>query len=657
MTIKVDVKLDDKKFSDGAKKIKKEAKGIQESLGGIAIAAGAAFAGFGASVATAVSQASKFEDIGVQFRVLTGDAEKASEVVRGLTDFAARTPFQFEGVAESGKQLLAFGFTTEELTDRLREIGDVAAASGTDFQDLSLIFGQVRAAGKLTGERLLQLQERGIPVLEGLAKNLGTTQAAVRELVSKGKIDFETFQKAFASLSEEGGFAFGGLDALSKTFAGSLSTLKDNFTFLLAEIGKQFLPILTELAQKLTEVIQFLREHQVVSQFAAAFLAIGTVVAGAVTALAAGAIALNQITSAFAIAKTAALAFAGSAKIAVGATGIGLLILAGQLLVENWSTVWPAAQEIFIEFVTTVSELASAVGNVILSLFTFDPDKISESFDAASALVQEKMAAMAESVAIQFEEQEVKPIDTMVPKPEEITERSIAARDALAIEQESTTAMMAAAEKRRQDLLLNQKKAANKATQEEEKQNKTILQQIDDIANSRKVKAAESAFGELAKLTASKNAELKAIGKAAAVAGITIDTAQAAIKVFKNFQEFIPFPPISIPLGIAAAGAVIAFGAEQISTVLAAQDGGIVTGGIPGKDSVPALLAPGELVVPEQNFDQVVGAVAAAQVGEEAPGGTAGEATIEISLRDDAIEFIEAQLIERRNLNITQELV
>ncbi len=126
--------------------------------------------------------------------------------------------------------------------------------------------------------------------------------------------------------------------------------------------------------------------------------------------------------------------------------------------------------------------------------------------------------------------------------------------------------------------------------------------------NSQEVNATKSAADSLVQLSNSKNETLKSIGKAAAVTQIGIDTARGAMAVYANFQDAIPYPPISIPLGIAAAAAITAYGAERVSNVLSAADGGLVEGGVPGRDSVPALLMPGELVVPKKNFNDVVGA-------------------------------------------------
>lgn len=132
---------------------------------------------------------------------------------------------------------------------------------------------------------------------------------------------------------------------------------------------------------------------------------------------------------------------------------------------------------------------------------------------------------------------------------------------------------------------------------------------INKALNSDEVNGAKSAADGLVALSNSTNSTLKGIGKAAAITQIGIDTARGAMAVYANFQTAIPYPPVSIPLGIAAALALTAYGAERIGQVTGANQGGLITGGIPGIDSVPALLTPGELVVPQKNFDQVVGAV------------------------------------------------
>lgn len=167
---------------------------------------------------------------------------------------------------------------------------------------------------------------------------------------------------------------------------------------------------------------------------------------------------------------------------------------------------------------------------------------------------------------------------------------------------------------------------------------------------------SKSAFSDLAVLENSSNATLKSIGKAAAAANIAIKTAESAMNVFAGFSTI---PIVGYGLGIAAAAAVFAYGAEQESKVFAAADGGLLTGGIPGKDSIPVLGMPGELVVPTKNFDEVVGAVAAQRAqngGAPGPDGSSSGsfAWIELSLKDNLVEFVETKIMERQKLGTSQ---
>lgn len=168
---------------------------------------------------------------------------------------------------------------------------------------------------------------------------------------------------------------------------------------------------------------------------------------------------------------------------------------------------------------------------------------------------------------------------------------------------------------------------------------------INKAINSDMVQGAARAFGDLAALQQSSNATLKSIGKAAALANIAIQTARAAMNIYTGFSTI---PIVGPALGVAGAAAAVAFGAEQAGKVTAAADGGLLTGGIPGRDSIPVLGMPGELVVPTRNFDEVVNSVAASRGG-----GEGGAARIVLELKGDLMDLIEAQLVERSNLNLS----
>lgn len=152
---------------------------------------------------------------------------------------------------------------------------------------------------------------------------------------------------------------------------------------------------------------------------------------------------------------------------------------------------------------------------------------------------------------------------------------------------------------------------------------------LQKFLNSEEIQGATTAANQLIALQQSKNNTLKSIGKAAALTKIGIDTATGALQAY-NAMSVIPI--VGPALGIAAAAALIAFGAEQTSRVLAANEGGRVPmagGGITGVDSVPSMLTPGEFVVPAQNYDEVVNAVADSRAAGSSDG-TGGGMTVVI---------------------------
>ena len=368
----------------GKNEVTPELKKIQEDslkiTKTIAKAGVLTFAAFATAIGGAVNAAAGFEDIAVQFEVLTGSVEGSKEAMDQLQAFAASTPFQFEGVAQAGQQLLGFGFQVEDMTALLSNIGDVAAASGKPITDLSLIFGQVAAAGKLTGERLLQFQERAIPIGPALAKTLGVAESAVKDLVSSGVVDFETFQKAFQSLSKEGGFAFDGLSKKSDTLNGKISTLGDVFNLLAGEVGKEFIPAFKDAVDVLTEFLRKILDNKPLLDFITNILKIGVAAGGIIATLFGVASAVTSVKVALIGLKLAGITTFSVLKATLISTGIGAIIvgigIAIALLAANWETnvlymtaVWDAFGNFFSSVSARFTEKFEAVVGKLPALF------------------------------------------------------------------------------------------------------------------------------------------------------------------------------------------------------------------------------------------------------------------------------------------------
>jgi len=189
------------------------------------------------SFSNMISLAAEAETTATSFEVLLGSAGQAQAMLGELNDFAASTPFQFAEIAKSAKQLIAFGEQAGNVTGVLTSLGDVSAGLNIPLGELTEIYGKARTQGRLFMEDINQLAGRGIPIHQELAKQFGVTGEEVRELVSSGQVNFGHLQQAMQDLTGEGGQFAGLMERQSQTLAGQWSTMKDNITIVLRDIG------------------------------------------------------------------------------------------------------------------------------------------------------------------------------------------------------------------------------------------------------------------------------------------------------------------------------------------------------------------------------------------------------------------------------------
>jgi len=184
-----------------------------------------------ASVGALIKKGAEMETLRTGFISIAGGANKAAAIVKELNDFTAKTPFQLQEVSKAARQLLAVGTKRSELQKELQMLGDVAASSGNNIDEIAAIFAKVQAKGKVELESLNQLAERGVSIFDEL-KNV--TGDATMEF-GAGKVSVEQFNTALANMTEEGGLAAGAMENLSQTVQGRITTLMDNLGM---EMGK-----------------------------------------------------------------------------------------------------------------------------------------------------------------------------------------------------------------------------------------------------------------------------------------------------------------------------------------------------------------------------------------------------------------------------------
>lgn len=202
----------------------------------------------------AISSAANFEKLQAQMEVLTGSTKVAKDLFEDLVNFSAQTPFRLEDITKASQTLLAFGFNAEEVKEQVRTLGDVAGATNSKLPELARIIGQIQSAGKLTGERNLQLLERGINLYPELARVINVPEKELAKLQKTGKITFEQVNQALTNLTQEGGRFFQGTIRLAKTASGVFSTVGDNIQLVGASIGSKLLPFLKFAGIQIIEI-------------------------------------------------------------------------------------------------------------------------------------------------------------------------------------------------------------------------------------------------------------------------------------------------------------------------------------------------------------------------------------------------------------------
>jgi len=208
----------------------------------------------------AVSSAIQFEQLEARLRVLTGSAEQGAAVFERIKTFAAQTPFEVTDLVEASSQLMAFGFSADEALNSLQYLGDIAAATGSNINDISLILGQARTVGVAFTQDLRQLASRGIPVFEMLQKETGLTGKAFNDFVADGGVTFDVLNRILQETASKGGKFFNGMGEQSRTLGGRLSNLKDSAKNAFADLGQAIIEStnLGDRIQQLTRLIDSL---------------------------------------------------------------------------------------------------------------------------------------------------------------------------------------------------------------------------------------------------------------------------------------------------------------------------------------------------------------------------------------------------------------
>lgn len=171
-------------------------------------------------------RAINLEQAEFQIRGLGFAWEDVSESINYAVD---GTAYGLDVAAKAASQFLASRVPLDDMAHSLRAISGVAAMTSSSYEDIADVFTTVAGQGRVMGNDLRRLEARGLNAAASLADHFGVTEAAAREMVTKGKVSFNDFALAMDN-------AFGEhAKKANDTFTGAMS----NVRAALARVGQQ----------------------------------------------------------------------------------------------------------------------------------------------------------------------------------------------------------------------------------------------------------------------------------------------------------------------------------------------------------------------------------------------------------------------------------
>lgn len=203
--------------------------------------------GFKSLVGGAVDYQKSMEYYTTSFTVMTGSADKASEIVKKLADIGATTPFDMPQLADATSLLMNFGFSADDAVDSMMMLGDISQGNADKLNSVARAYGKMNSAQKVTLEDINMMIDAGFNPLQEISEKTGESMQSLYDRISKGKMSVDEITESMKRSTSEGGKYFQSMDAQSQTLDGRLSTLSDTIN---SKLGEALQPILQKAADE-----------------------------------------------------------------------------------------------------------------------------------------------------------------------------------------------------------------------------------------------------------------------------------------------------------------------------------------------------------------------------------------------------------------------
>ena len=128
--IRLQVKIDDSTASKSVDTLSKKSELLSKSFekAGKVLTVGLTVPIAGL-ITAGVKYNSTVETLTTSFKVMTGSAEEAADIVSQLKEIGAKTPYEFTGLADTVQLLMQYGQTSKQAIKVTKMVGDVSQGS------------------------------------------------------------------------------------------------------------------------------------------------------------------------------------------------------------------------------------------------------------------------------------------------------------------------------------------------------------------------------------------------------------------------------------------------------------------------------------------------------------------------------------------------
>lgn len=213
---------------------------LERNLGGGAMAL-AGVAGIGSVIGKGMDMqmASK------SYEIIAGK-QQGGAIFKDLQQYASDSIYGNE-VLDVGKTMLGFGVEAGTVGSAVKRLGDIAGGNADRMKQLGLVFSQVKSAGRLMGQDVLQFVNAGFNPLQAISKKTGKSMAVLKKEMEDGKISFNDVAGAIEMATNKGGMFYNMANQLGENAPGKLMALSGAFDVLQAKVGRSILDMMSPL--------------------------------------------------------------------------------------------------------------------------------------------------------------------------------------------------------------------------------------------------------------------------------------------------------------------------------------------------------------------------------------------------------------------------